>query len=162
MLLCCWFPYSSVLTRFSEPFWKLPGGRCPCPAPSLFPPLEAPSNGIEINTERSPFHTNLHFIPELCITNLWFWEVLGQSQSWLRTLQTDLCKLHINSRIFEFATACPKIQFICLLVNILIITSVSIYGEVTSGNHQADSWGLLVHNNTIVLILLQCAALPFQ
>ena len=41
---------------------------------------------------------------ELCITDLWFWEVLGQSQSWLRTMQTDLWKLYttipasLNSR----------------------------------------------------------------
>ena len=44
------------------------------------------------------------------ITDLWFWEVLGQSQSWLRTMQTDLWKLYINSRIFEFLTPCSKNQ----------------------------------------------------
>ena len=32
-----------------------------------------------------------------------------------------------------------KIQFICLLVFILIITNVSMYGEVTSRNHKAYS-----------------------
>ena len=32
-----------------------------------------------------------------------------------------------------------KIQFICLLVNRLIITNVSMYDEVTPGNHQAYS-----------------------
>ena len=37
-----------------------------------------------------------------------------------------------------------KIQFICLLVNILIIASDSMYGEVTSRNHQAYIWGHLV------------------
>ena len=35
---------------------------------------------------------------------------LGQSQSWLRTMQTDLWKLFVNSRIFEFLTACSKNQ----------------------------------------------------
>ena len=44
----------------------------------------------QINTEREP-----------CITDLWFWVFLGQSQSWLRTMQTDLWKRYVNSRIFE-------------------------------------------------------------
>ena len=35
------------------------------------------------------------------------------------------------------------------------------HGEVTSRNHQAYSRGHLVHYNTVTLILLQCAVLPF-
>ena len=33
-------------------------------------------------------YTQIDTLRELCITDLWFWEVLGQSQSWLRTMQT--------------------------------------------------------------------------
>ena len=49
-------------------------------------------------------YTQISTLWELCITDLWFWEVLGQSQSWLRTMQTDLWKLYttipasLNSR----------------------------------------------------------------
>ena len=39
-------------------------------------------------------YTQIGTLRELCITDLWFWEVLGQSQSWLRTMQTDLWKLY--------------------------------------------------------------------
>ena len=45
---------------------------------------------IQIDTLREP-----------CITDLWFWEVLGQSKSWLRTMQTDLWMLYVNSRILN-------------------------------------------------------------
>ena len=31
-----------------------------CPTPQRFPPSEAPSSGVEINTERSRLHTNWH------------------------------------------------------------------------------------------------------
>ena len=61
ILLCCRFHYFSVLSRFSKPFWKLPKGSRLRPAPQHFPPLEVPSNGIEVNTERSPLHTNWRF-----------------------------------------------------------------------------------------------------
>ena len=47
-------------------------------------------------------YTQIDTLQEPCITDLWFWEVLGQSQSWLRTMQTDLWKLYVNSRIFDF------------------------------------------------------------
>ena len=53
-------------------------------------------------------YTQIDTLREPCITDLWFWEVLGQSQSWLRTMQTDLWKHYVNSRIFEFLTACQK------------------------------------------------------
>ena len=33
ILLCCWFHYFSVLSRFSNPFWKLPKESCLRPAP---------------------------------------------------------------------------------------------------------------------------------
>ena len=55
--------------------------------------------------------------------------------------------------------------FICPLVNILVITSVSMYGEVTSRNHQAYSQGHLVHNNTVTSILLNLSVpclVPFK
>ena len=57
-------------------------------------------------------YTQIDTLGEPCITDLWFWEVLGQSQSWLRTMQTDLWKLYINSRIFEFLTPCSKIKLL--------------------------------------------------
>ena len=50
----------------------------------------------------------------------WFWKVLGQSQSWLRTMQTDLWKLYFNSRIFEFATPCPKIKPLRMPKNLIL------------------------------------------
>ena len=48
------------------------------------------------------------------------WEVLGQSQSWSRMMQTDLWKLYDNSRIFEFATACPKIKIFRMRKNMIV------------------------------------------
>ena len=57
---------------------------------------------------------------EPCITDLWFWEVLGQSQSWLRTMQTDLWKLYVNSRIFEFLTPCSKIKLLRMRKNMIV------------------------------------------
>ena len=36
-------------------------------------------------------YTQIGSLREPCITDLWFWEVVGQSQSWLRTMQTDFC-----------------------------------------------------------------------
>ena len=55
-------------------------------------------------------YTQIDTSRELCITDLWFWEVLGQSQSWLRTMQMDLWKLYVNSYIFEFLNPCSKNQ----------------------------------------------------
>ena len=64
------------------------------------------------------FHDFLNHEP--CTTDLWFWEVLGQSQSWLRMMQTDLWKLYVNSRIFEFLTPCPKIKFWRMRKNVIV------------------------------------------
>ena len=55
-------------------------------------------------------YTQIGTLPEPCITSLWFWEILEKSQSWPRTMQMDLWKLFTYSRIFEFATACPKLK----------------------------------------------------
>ena len=44
-------------------------------------------------------HTQIDTLLEPCITYLWFWEVLGQSQSWLRTIQTDLW----NWALYQFS-----------------------------------------------------------
>ena len=57
-------------------------------------------------------YTEIDTLQEPCIADLWFWEVLGQSQSWLRTMQTDLWKLYINSRIVVFLTPCWKIKLL--------------------------------------------------
>ena len=57
-------------------------------------------------------YTQIDTLREPCITDLWFWEVLGQSQSWLRMMQTDLWKLYVNSRISEFLTPCSKIKLL--------------------------------------------------
>ena len=35
-------------------------------------------------------YTQICTLREPCITDLWFWEVLAQSQSWLRTMHMDL------------------------------------------------------------------------
>ena len=40
-------------------------------------------------------YTQIGTLPEPCVTILWFWEVLGQGQCWLRTKQMDLWKLYI-------------------------------------------------------------------
>ena len=67
-------------------------------------------------------YTQIDTLREPCITDLWFWEVLGQSQSWLRTMQTDLWKLYmyVNSRIFEFLTPCSKIKLLCMRKNVIV------------------------------------------
>ena len=65
-------------------------------------------------------YTQIDTLRETCIIDLWFWEVLGQSQSWMRTLQTDLWKLYVNSRIFEFLTACSKIKLLRIRKNVIV------------------------------------------
>ena len=64
---------------------------------------------LKLTPKGLDYITQIDTLREPCTTDLWFWEVLGQSQSWLRTMQTDLWKLFINSRIFEFLTSCPKL-----------------------------------------------------
>ena len=65
-------------------------------------------------------YTQIDTLREPCITDLWFWEVLAQSQSWLRTMQTDLWKLYVNSRIFKFLTPCPKIKLLRMRKNVIV------------------------------------------
>ena len=65
-------------------------------------------------------YTQIDTLREPCITDLWLWQVLGQSQSWLRTMQTDLWKLYINSRIFEFLTPCSKIKLLRMRKNVIV------------------------------------------
>ena len=71
-------------------------------------------------TPKGPDYTQIGTSPQPCITTLWFCEVLGQSQSWLRTMPTDLWKLYINSHILEFTTACPKIKFLLMCKNMIV------------------------------------------
>ena len=65
-------------------------------------------------------YTQIDTLRESCITDLWFWEVLGQSQSWLRTMQTDLWKLYVNSRIFDFLIPCSKIKLLRMRKNVIV------------------------------------------
>ena len=65
-------------------------------------------------------YTQIDNLREPCITDLWFWEVLGQSQSWLRTMQMDLWKLYVNSRIFEFLTPYSKIKLLRMRKNVIV------------------------------------------
>ena len=65
-------------------------------------------------------YTQIDTLREPCITDLWFREVLGQSQSWLRTMQTNLWKLYVNSRIFEFLTPCSKIKLLRMRKNVIV------------------------------------------
>ena len=65
-------------------------------------------------------YTQIDALREQCITDLWFWEVLAQSQSWLRTMQTDLWKLYVNSGIFEFLTPCSKIELLRMRKNVIV------------------------------------------
>ena len=65
-------------------------------------------------------YTQIDTLRELCITDLWFWEVLGQSQRWLRKMQTDLWKLYVNSHIFEFLTPCSKIKLLRMRKNVIV------------------------------------------
>ena len=57
------------------------------------------------------------------ITILWFGDILGQSQSWLRMMQTDLheWKLCINCGIFESVTACPKVKILHMSKYVILI-----------------------------------------
>ena len=41
-------------------------------------------------------YTQIDTLWQPCVTDLWFWEVLGQSQSWLRTMQTDFCESSVS------------------------------------------------------------------
>ena len=66
-------------------------------------------------------YTQIDTLREPCIIDLWFWEVLGQSQSWLRTTQTALWKLYINSHIFEFLTSSPKIKLLRMRKNVIAL-----------------------------------------
>ena len=65
-------------------------------------------------------YTQIDTLQEPCITDLWSWEVLGQSQSWLRTTQTELWKLYVNSRVFEFLTPCSKIKLLRMRKNVIV------------------------------------------
>ena len=65
-------------------------------------------------------YTQIDTSREPCITDLWFWEVFGRSQSWLRTMQTYLWKLYVNSRIFEFLTPCSKIKLSRMRKNMIV------------------------------------------
>ena len=94
-------------------------------------------------TPKSLDYTQIDTLREPCITDLWFWEVLGQSQRWMRTLQTDLWKLYVNSRIFEFLTPCSKNQTLahaqkrdCVPLNFKnIIHSGLIYNSILANWH---------------------------
>ena len=120
ILLCCWFHYFLVLSRFSKPCWKLPGESCLRPAPyntslhSKFRQTALKLTPIGLD------YTQIDTLWEICITDLWFWEVLGQSQSWLRTMQTEKWKLYINSRIFQFLTPCRKIKLLYVCKNVIV------------------------------------------
>ena len=65
-------------------------------------------------------YTQIDTLREPRITEFWFWEVLGRSQSWLRTMWTDLWKLYVNSRIFELLTPCSKIKLSRMHKNVIV------------------------------------------
>ena len=69
-------------------------------------------------------HTQIDTWREPRITDLWFWEVLRQSQSWLRTMQTDLWKLYVNFRIFEFLAPCSKIKLLRMRKNVIVFLNL--------------------------------------
>ena len=71
-------------------------------------------------TSKGLDYTQIDTLREPCITDLWFWEVLGQSLSWLRAMQTDLWKLYVNSRIFDFLTPCSKIKRLRMGKNVIV------------------------------------------
>ena len=121
ILLCCWFHYFSVLCWFSEPFWKLPGESHLCSVPQHFPPLEVLSNDIEVNTERSRLHTNWHFT-----RTVYHWSLILRS---FRAIKPKLIEdyanrfmkaLYHHSRIFEFATPCPKLKILRMRRNMIV------------------------------------------
>ena len=119
ILLCCWFHYFSVLSRFSKPSES-------CQKKAVFVQRHNTSlhskfrqRALKLTPKGLDF-TQIDTLRELCIADLWFWEVLGQSQSWLRTMQTDLWKLCINSRIFEFLTPCPEIKLLGMRKNVIV------------------------------------------
>ena len=79
------------------------------------------------------FACHLTTCTQLVITNLKHQTKAGNAKLKKKKKKQDEISLllHLVARF--------KIQFICLLVFILIITNVSMYGEVTSRNHQAYS-----------------------
>ena len=117
ILLCCWFHYFSVLSRFfkSES----------CQKKAVFVQRYSTSFHSKFRqtalklTPKGLDYTQIDTLREPCITDHWFWEVLGQS--WLRTMQTDLWKLYVNSRIFEFLTPCSKIKLLRMRKNVISV-----------------------------------------
>ena len=81
--------------------------------------LELTPKGLDYTHD----YTQIDTLREPCFTDLWFWEVLGQSQSWLRTMQTDLWKLYVNSCLFEFLTPCAKIKLLRMRKNVIVFLS---------------------------------------
>ena len=121
ILLRCWFHYFLVLSSwFSKPCWKLPGESRLRPAPystSLYSKFRQTALKL---TPKGLDYTQIDTLWEQCLTDLWFWEDFGESQSWLRMMQTDLWKFYINSRIFEFLTPCRKIKLLCMCKNVTV------------------------------------------
>ena len=125
ILLCCWFHYFSVLSRFfkSES----------CQKKAVFVQHHNTSLHLKFRqtalklTPKGLDYTQIDTLREPCITDLWFWEVLGQSQNWLRMMQTDLWKLYVNSRIFEFLIPCSKIKFLRMRKNVIVFLQVKIW-----------------------------------
>ena len=54
---------------------------------------------VFVQRYNASLYPKLRQTAEPCVTNLWFWKDLGQSQSWLGKMQTNLWKLYMNSRI---------------------------------------------------------------
>ena len=119
ILLCCWFHYFIVLSQFLNLSES-------CQKKAVFVQRHNTSLHSKFRqttlklTPKGLDYTQIDTLREPCITDLWFWEVLGQNQSWLRTMQTDLWKLYVNSRIFEFLTPCSKIKLLRMRKNVLV------------------------------------------
>ena len=121
ILLCCWFHYFSVLSRFAKPFWKLPKESRLRTVQHHNTSLLSKFRQTALKlTPKGLHHTQIDTLREPCINDIWFWEVLGQSQSWLRTMQTDSSKVYVNSRIFEFLTPCFNIKLLRLCKNVIV------------------------------------------
>lgn len=116
ILLCCWFHYFSILSRFSEPFWKLPEESRLRPAPyntSLHSKFRQTALKFN-NTEKSRLQTNWHFT-----RTVYHWSLILRSFRVKPKLIEDnangfMKALYHHSRIFELATPCPKIKILRL------------------------------------------------
>ena len=119
ILLCCWFHYFQSFPDFLNLSESCQKKAVSVQHHNTSFRAKFRQTALKL-TLKGLYYTQIDTLREPCITDLWFWEVLGQSQSWLRTMRTDLWKLYVNSCIFEFLTPCSKIKLLRMRKNVIV------------------------------------------